>query len=83
MTAYQYTDDVVDPTVALYAENLILLYFEWMIMSVPLEVEEYLESEGIARLEWPAYAADLNTIENLSDVFAFLCVLLSHSQQLS
>ncbi|GFX06178.1 transposable element Tcb2 transposase [Trichonephila clavipes] len=30
-------------------------------------VDDYLESEGIARMAWPAYSPDLNPIENLSD----------------
>ncbi|GFS65390.1 transposable element Tcb1 transposase [Trichonephila clavipes] len=28
-------------------------------------VDEYLESEGVARMAWPAYSPDLNPIENL------------------
>ncbi|GFT66407.1 transposable element Tcb1 transposase [Trichonephila clavipes] len=28
-------------------------------------VDDYLESEGIARMAWPAYSPDLNPIENL------------------
>ncbi|GFW71224.1 transposable element Tcb2 transposase [Trichonephila clavipes] len=30
-------------------------------------VDDYLESEGIARMAWPAYSPDLNPIENLLD----------------
>ncbi|GFW70971.1 transposable element Tcb1 transposase [Trichonephila clavipes] len=30
-------------------------------------VDDYLESERIARMEWPAYSPDLNPIENLCD----------------
>ncbi|KFM72200.1 Transposable element Tc3 transposase, partial [Stegodyphus mimosarum] len=28
-------------------------------------VDDYLQSEGIARMAWPAYSPDLNPIENL------------------
>ena len=30
-------------------------------------VDDYLESAGIAHMEWPAYLPDLNLIENLWD----------------
>ncbi|GBL78932.1 hypothetical protein AVEN_48904-1 [Araneus ventricosus] len=30
-------------------------------------VDDFLESEGISRMEWPAYSLDLNPIENLWD----------------
>ncbi|GFV56462.1 transposable element Tcb2 transposase [Trichonephila clavipes] len=30
-------------------------------------VDDYLESEGIARMAWPAYSPDFNPIENLWD----------------
>ncbi|GBN72581.1 hypothetical protein AVEN_36486-1 [Araneus ventricosus] len=30
-------------------------------------VDDFLESEGIARMEWSAYSSDLNRIENLWD----------------
>ncbi|GFX11004.1 transposable element Tc1 transposase [Trichonephila clavipes] len=32
-----------------------------------LAVEELLESEGITRLDWPAYSTDLNPIEHVWD----------------
>ncbi|GFW66398.1 transposable element Tcb1 transposase [Trichonephila clavipes] len=31
-------------------------------------VDDYLESEGIARMAWPVYSSDLNPTENLCDV---------------
>ena len=31
-------------------------------------VDDYLESERIARMAWPTYLPDLNSIENLWDV---------------
>ncbi|GFY14262.1 transposable element Tcb2 transposase [Trichonephila clavipes] len=43
-----------------------------------LAVEKLLESEGITRMDWPAYSPDLNTIEHAWDALARLIAARLH-----
>ncbi|GFW99016.1 hypothetical protein TNCV_1782351 [Trichonephila clavipes] len=54
---------------------LALTSFLWMAMHGLIgPVEELLESEDIARMDWPAYSPDLNPIEHVIDAFVILYV---------
>ncbi|GBM84007.1 hypothetical protein AVEN_110137-1 [Araneus ventricosus] len=46
-------------------------------------VDDFLESEGTARMEWPAYSQDLNPIENLWDALGLaVCRRFRHPAKL-
>ena len=69
-TAVRYRDEVLDPIVRLYAAAggpAFILMDDNARPHTAALVDDYLESEGIARMEWPAYSSDLNPIENLCD----------------
>ncbi|GFW64780.1 transposable element Tcb1 transposase [Trichonephila clavipes] len=67
-TAVRYQDEVLEHIVRLYAAA-VGPTFVLMDDNAPPHradiVDDYLESEGIARMSWPAYSPDLNPIENL------------------
>ncbi|GBM54875.1 hypothetical protein AVEN_158311-1 [Araneus ventricosus] len=70
VTVVRYRDEVLDPIVKLYAAAVgppfVLMDDNARPHRVAI-VDDFLESEGIARMEWAAYSPDLNPIENLSD----------------
>ncbi|GBL86205.1 hypothetical protein AVEN_106238-1 [Araneus ventricosus] len=68
VSAVRYRDEVLDPIVKLYAAvvgpSFVLMDDNARPHRAAI-VDNFLESEGIARMEWPAYSPDLNPIENL------------------
>ncbi|GFV24419.1 transposable element Tcb1 transposase [Trichonephila clavipes] len=71
VTAVRYRDEVLEPIVRLYAAavgpTFVLMDYNARLHRADI-VNDYLESEEIARMAWPAYSLDLNPIENLWDV---------------
>ncbi|GBM09194.1 hypothetical protein AVEN_236189-1 [Araneus ventricosus] len=69
-TAVRYRDEVLDPIVKLHAAAVgpsFVLMDDNARPHRAAIVDEFLESEGIARMERPAYSPDLNPLENLWD----------------
>ncbi|GFU93306.1 transposable element Tcb1 transposase [Trichonephila clavipes] len=70
VTAVQYRDEVLEPIVRLYAAGIGPTFVLMDNNARPHRadiIDDYLESEGIARMAWTAYLSDLNPIENLWD----------------
>ncbi|GFV62747.1 histone-lysine N-methyltransferase SETMAR [Trichonephila clavipes] len=70
VTAVWYRDEVLEPIVILYAAVVGLTFVLIDDNAHPHRaaiIDGYLESEGIARMAWPAYLPDLNQIKNLWD----------------
>ncbi|GFS89520.1 transposable element Tcb1 transposase [Trichonephila clavipes] len=70
VTAVRYRDEVLEPIVRLYAAAVGPTFVLMDDNARPHRadiVDDYLESEGIARMTWSAYSPDLNPIENLVD----------------
>ena len=68
VTADQYQDEILEPTVWLYAAAVGPTFVLMDDNTHPHRaaiVDDYLDSEGIACMAWPAYLSDLNLIENV------------------
>ncbi|KFM71950.1 Transposable element Tcb1 transposase, partial [Stegodyphus mimosarum] len=70
LTDVRYLDEVLEPIVRLYAAavgpTFVLMDDNARTHRADI-VDDYLESEGIVRMAWPAYSPKLNPIENLWD----------------
>ncbi|GFT56103.1 transposable element Tcb1 transposase [Trichonephila clavipes] len=70
VTAVRYREEVLEPIVRLYAvavgPTFVLMDGNARHRTADI-ADDYLESEGIARMAWPAYSPDLNPIESLWD----------------
>ncbi|GFT71225.1 transposable element Tcb1 transposase [Trichonephila clavipes] len=68
VTSVRYRDEVLELIVRLYAASgghtFVLMDDNARPHRADI-VDDYLESEGIARMAWSAYSPDLNPIENL------------------
>ena len=68
LTAERYRDEVLDPHVRLFAgavgDGFILMDDNARPHTARI-VQEYLEMEGIERLDWPSRSPDLNPIEHM------------------
>ncbi|GFY22295.1 transposable element Tcb2 transposase [Trichonephila clavipes] len=68
--AVRHRDEVLEPIVRLYAAAVGPTFVLMDDNARPYRtdiVDDYLESEGIARMAWPAYSPDLNPIGNFWD----------------
>ena len=71
--AVRYRDEGLEPIVRLYRLYAAAVGPTFVLMddnACPHRaaiVDDYLENEGIARMEWPGYSLDLNPTENLWD----------------
>ncbi|GFW32991.1 transposable element Tcb1 transposase [Trichonephila clavipes] len=68
VTAVRYRDEVLEPIVRLYAAAVGLTFVLMDDNARPHRadiVDDYLESQWIARMAWEVYSSDLNPIENL------------------
>ena len=81
-TAVRYRDEILVPIVRLYTAALgptFVLMDDDARPHRAAIVDDYLESEGIGRMAWPAYSPDLNPTENLWDALGCIFTFLTSS----
>ena len=70
LTARRYVDEVLEPHVVPYAaaigDELVFMYDNARPHRARV-ADQFLEGNGIDRMEWPARSSDCNPIENLWD----------------
>ena len=69
MTAVRYRDEVLEPIVRLYAAAVSPAFVLMDDNARPHRaalVDDYLDGEGVALMEWQTYSPNHNAIENLS-----------------
>ena len=73
VTAVRYRDEFLEFIVWLYAAAVgpsFVFMDDNARPHTAAFVDDYVESEGIARMAWPAYLFDLNPIENIWDALS-------------
>ncbi|GFV88788.1 transposable element Tc3 transposase [Trichonephila clavipes] len=81
VTAQRYRDEVLDPYVHMF-RDAVGPDFIFMDDNAPSHqavlIDDFLETENIPRMSWPANSADLNPIENVWDMLGRQIAALLH-----
>ncbi|GFX14953.1 transposable element Tc3 transposase [Trichonephila clavipes] len=81
VTAQRYIDEVLEPYVCLF-RDAVGLDFIFMDDNAPchraLLIDDFLETENIQRMSWPANSPDLNPIEHVWDMLGRQIAAISH-----
>ena len=69
LTGVRYRDEIIHPINLTDADFTVQASFRRTTMHVPVDVvTQYLDPEGIIRMDWPARSQDLNQIEHAWDI---------------
>ncbi|GFV46884.1 transposable element Tcb2 transposase [Trichonephila clavipes] len=83
VTAQRYKDKVLEPYVYLF-RGAVGPDFIFMDDNAPshrtMLIDDFLETENIQRMSWPANSPDLNTIQHVWDMLGGQIAALSHPQ---
>ncbi|GFV67213.1 transposable element Tc3 transposase [Trichonephila clavipes] len=81
VTAQRYRDEVLEPYVCLF-RGAVGPDFIFMDANAPCHrevlIDDFLETENIQRMSWPANSPNLNPIEHVWDMFERQIAALSH-----